>query len=84
MGKLVFHLLNIKIKTYSHLGISLIFGYDVIHGYITMFPIPLDETASWEPELARRSSAIAAREAAAAGINWMFAPRLMFPAIHAG
>ena len=58
----------------SRLGIPLLFGYDVIHGYRTMFPIPLAEAASWEPELAERSSRIAALEATAAGLHWTFAP----------
>lgn len=58
----------------SRLSIPLIIGYDVIHGFRTMFPIPLAEAASWEPELAKLSSSIAAAEAAAAGINWTFAP----------
>ncbi len=58
----------------SRLGIPLILGYDVIHGYKTMFPIPLGETASWEPELAKLSSKIAAKEASAAGLHWTFAP----------
>ena len=54
--------------------IPMIFGYDVIHGYQTMFPIPLAEAASWEPELARQSSRVAAIESAAAGLHWTFAP----------
>lgn len=60
----------------SRLGIPLIFGYDVIHGYQTMFPIPLGESASWNPELARLSASIAAKEAAAAGLHWTFAPMM--------
>ena len=58
----------------SRLGIPMIFGYDVIHGYRTMFPMPLAEAATWEPELARKTARIAAIEAAAAGLHWTFAP----------
>jgi len=58
----------------SRLGIPLIFGYDVIHGYQTMFPIPLAEAASWNPELAKLSSKVAAKEAAISGVHWTFAP----------
>lgn len=58
----------------SRLGIPLILAYDVIHGYETMFPIPLGEAASWEPELAKKSSRIAAVEASAVGLHWTFAP----------
>jgi beta-glucosidase len=58
----------------SRLKIPLIFGYDVIHGYKTIFPIPLGEAASWDPGAAERSARIAATEAAAAGIHWTFAP----------
>jgi beta-glucosidase len=60
----------------TRLGIPLLFGYDVIHGYRTIFPIPLAEACSWDPALAERSAAIAAREAAAAGVNWTFAPMM--------
>lgn len=58
----------------SRLGIPLIFGYDVIHGYKTMLPVPIAQAASWDIEVARLSSKIAAREAASAGIHWTFAP----------
>jgi len=60
----------------SRLGIPLIIGYDVIHGYKTMFPIPLGESASWDMDVLERSSRIAGAEAAAAGINWTFAPMM--------
>ena len=58
----------------SRLGIPLLFGYDVIHGYRTMFPIPLATAASWDPEAAKTSARVAAREASAAGVHWTFAP----------
>ena len=58
----------------SRLGIPLIIGFDVIHGYETMSPIPLAEAASWDLDAIRTSAAVAAEEAAAAGINWTFAP----------
>ncbi len=58
----------------SRLKIPLIFGYDVIHGYKTMFPVPLGETASWDLEAMKESARIAALESAAHGVNWTFAP----------
>lgn len=58
----------------SRLKIPLIFGYDVIHGYKTIFPITLGETASWDLEAAELSARIAAEEAAASGVHWTFAP----------
>ena len=58
----------------SRLGIPLIFGHDVIHGFRTIFPVPLAEACAWEPDLFERTQTIAAREAAAAGIDWTFAP----------
>src|SRR5919202_268781 len=58
----------------SRLGIPLLFGFDVIHGLRTIFPVPLGLAASWDPELAERVQAVAAREARAAGIHWAFAP----------
>ncbi len=58
----------------SRLGIPLLFGYDVIHGYKTIFPIPLGESASWDLENIQQTASIAAKEAAAAGIHWTFAP----------
>ncbi len=60
----------------SRLGIPMIFGYDVVHGYKTMMPIPLAAASSWDPEVAKRSCQIAAKEAAASGIHWTFAPMI--------
>src|SRR6059058_5478815 len=56
------------------LHIPLIFGHDVIHGYRTIFPIPLGEAASWDPEAVEAAARVAGREAAAAGLHWTFAP----------
>jgi beta-glucosidase len=58
----------------SRLKIPLLFGYDVIHGYKTMFPIPLGEAASWDLEAIEKSAYIMSKEAAAAGLHWTFAP----------
>jgi beta-glucosidase len=58
----------------SRLKIPLIFGYDVIHGYKTIFPVPLGESASWDPEVAEKAARVAATEAASAGQHWTFAP----------
>ena len=58
----------------SRLKIPLLFGFDTIHGYRTIFPIPLGEAATWDPSLAERSSSIAAKESYAAGLRWTFAP----------
>lgn len=58
----------------TRLGIPLIFAYDVIHGYKTIFPIPLGESSSWDLELMRKTASVSAKEAAAAGIQWTFSP----------
>jgi len=58
----------------SRLKIPLIFGYDVIHGYKTIFPVPLGESAAWDPDLAEKAARVSATEAAAAGQHWTFAP----------
>jgi beta-glucosidase len=58
----------------SRLHIPLLFGFDVIHGLRTIFPVPLALAASWDPALVERVQAVAAREARAVGIHWAFAP----------
>ncbi|MHA6523603.1 glycoside hydrolase family 3 N-terminal domain-containing protein [Tessaracoccus sp. G1721] len=58
----------------SRWGIPLLFGFDVIHGFRTIFPAPIALAASWDPEAAERAQRVAAREARAAGIHWTFAP----------
>ena len=58
----------------TRLGIPLLFGYDVIHGHKTIFPISLGESASWDLAAIEKSARVSATEAAASGINWTFAP----------
>jgi beta-glucosidase len=58
----------------SRLKVPLLFGLDVIHGYRTIFPVPVGEAASWDPELARRTARAAAEEASAVGLDLTFAP----------
>lgn len=60
----------------SRLGIPLLVGRDVIHGFTTVFPIPLGQAASWDPTLVAACARVAAHEAAACGVNWTFAPML--------
>jgi beta-glucosidase len=60
----------------SRLGIPLLFGLDVIHGYRTTFPIPLATASSWDPEMVTSIETIAAREARASGVHWTFAPMI--------
>jgi len=58
----------------SRLHIPLIIGVDIIHGYRTIFPVPLAEASSWDPALVEQSARVAAIEASSAGIHWTFAP----------
>ncbi|MGB2870148.1 MAG: beta-glucosidase BglX [Bacteroidota bacterium] len=58
----------------TRLKIPLIFGLDVIHGYRTIFPVPLAEASTWNPELVEKAARVAAIEATAAGVQWTFAP----------
>lgn len=60
----------------SRLKIPLLFGYDVVHGYQTMMPIPLAESCSWDLDLMQKTAQQAALEATSAGVNWTFAPMI--------
>ena len=60
----------------TRLHIPLIFGFDVIHGFRTIFPVPIAMAASWDPSVEEKAQTVAAREASAVGINWAFAPML--------
>lgn len=71
--RLINHCQRIAVEE-SRLGIPLIFGADVIHGLRTIFPIPLAEACTWNPALLERASRVAAEEASAYGVDWIFAP----------
>ena len=58
----------------SRLKIPLLYGLDVIHGYRTIFPVPLAMAASWDPDVMERASRVAAAETSAAGVHWTFSP----------
>ncbi|MEU1014165.1 glycoside hydrolase family 3 N-terminal domain-containing protein [Streptomyces sp. NPDC005898] len=60
----------------SRLGIPLVFGLDVIHGFWTTFPIPLAQAASFDPEVARTDGEVSAKEARSNGVHWTFAPMM--------
>ncbi|MCO8256615.1 beta-glucosidase BglX [Haladaptatus sp. AB618] len=64
---------RIAVEETEH-GVPLLFGYDVIHGFRTLSPIPLGEAASWDPDAVRASANVAAAEASASGIHWTFGP----------
>jgi beta-glucosidase len=60
----------------TRLGIPLLFGYDVIHGHRTIFPMPIGETATWDLEMIEQSARYAALEATAEGLHWTFSPMI--------
>ena len=83
LGSLLFLTDPVEINRYQHLAVEksrlhipLIFGFDVIHGFRTVLPVPIAMAASWDPSLATEGQTIAAREARAVGIDWAFAPML--------
>jgi len=67
------HLQHVAVEE-SRMHIPLLIGFDVIHGFRTIFPIPLAMAASWDPSLVEKAQAVAAKEASAAGVKWAFAP----------
>lgn len=60
----------------SRLGIPILFGYDVIHGFRTIYPISLGQACSWNPELVRQATAVAAQESRMSGVDWTFSPMI--------
>jgi beta-glucosidase len=73
LTKAINHCQRIAVEE-SRLGIPLLVGSDVIHGYRTIFPIPLAEASTWNPNLLEKASRVAAEEASAVGVDWIFAP----------
>ena len=65
-----------KAMNNSRLGIPVLFGYDVIHGFRTIYPIPLAQACSWNPDLTEQVSAVAAQEARRSGVDWTFSPMI--------
>ena len=65
-----------KAMNNSRLGIPVLFGYDVIHGFRTIYPIPLAQACSWNPDLTEQASAVAAQEARRSGVDWTFSPMI--------
>jgi beta-glucosidase len=83
LGSLLFVTDPARINHYQHLAVEksrlhipLIFGFDVIHGFRTIFPVPIAMAASWDPSAAVKAQTVAAKEARAVGIDWGFAPML--------
>jgi beta-glucosidase len=83
VGSLLFVTDPVEINRLQHLAVDnsrfhipLIFGFDVIHGFRTIFPIPLAMASSWDPSVVERAQTIAAAEARSVGIDWAFAPML--------
>jgi beta-glucosidase len=65
-----------KAMEQSRLGIPILFGYDVIHGYKTVYPISLAQACSWNPQLVQQACAVAAQEARMSGVDWTFSPMI--------
>lgn len=65
-----------KAMEQSRLGIPILFGYDVIHGYKTVYPISLAQACSWNPQLVQQACAVAAQEARMSGVDWAFSPMI--------
>jgi len=65
-----------KAMEQTRLGIPVLFGYDVIHGFRTVYPISLAQACSWNPELVRQACAVAAQEARMSGVDWTFSPMI--------
>ncbi len=70
------NMLQRKAVEQSRLGIPVLFGYDVIHGFRTVYPISLAQACSWNPDLVKAAASVAAREARMSGVDWTFSPMI--------
>lgn len=70
------NLMQKKAMEGSRLGIPILFGYDVIHGFKTVYPISLGQACSWNPALVEQACAVAAQEARMSGVDWTFSPMI--------
>ena len=71
-----YNMIQHKAVEESRLGIPILCGFDAIHGYKTIFPIPLAQSCSWNPDMVARSCAVAAEECRLSGVHWTFSPVL--------
>lgn len=65
-----------RVMEQSRLGIPMVFGYDAIHGFRTIYPISLAQACSWNPELVKQAAAVTAQEARMSGVDWTFSPMI--------
>src|SRR6476620_3670448 len=65
-----------KAMEQSRLGIPILMGFDVIHGYRTVYPIPLAQACSWNPDLVTKAASVAAKESKLSGVDWTFSPMI--------
>lgn len=84
IGSLIYFDVNLELRNSmqkkaveeSRLGIPIIFGYDAIHGFRTVYPIPLGQACSWNPGLVEKACAVSAQEARMSGVDWTFSPMI--------
>lgn len=84
IGSLIYFDINLELRNdmqkkaveESRLGIPIIFGYDAIHGFRTVYPISLAQACSWNPELVEKACAVSAQEARMSGVDWTFSPMI--------
>ena len=84
LGSVIYFSMSAELRNYvqkrvmerSRLGIPMVFGHDVIHGFRTVYPISLAQACSWNPELVRQAAEVAAQESRMSGVDWTFSPMI--------